>query len=311
MRSFWSDPYLWIHLAGVAVLPLTLELCLLGLAIGDPIFPPIVERLIVLTIGTVPIFLMQWQRPFYIFSVLLVAVRPEYLTIDQRRILKRFKTLGHQILTLIVAIGLGAILLWLYQVAPLVLQPAAQFPQWRSLGLLIASGGFLLSNLFLQVALSVLRVMLTKETEFALIDIYPIEQIRSNFSIFGWPLKQIMPPLTEAQTLAMATAVAAVPSVPASPPLVAPVPVIQTEAIANPPATVAPIAADDEAALADLVAVELTEPIATKAAEADLSEAESIASESIASVAPPLDSEESVPPEQPLPEQPIPEQPIV
>ncbi|MBD2089420.1 low-complexity tail membrane protein [Microcoleus sp. FACHB-1515] len=303
MRSFWSDPYLWIHLAGVAVLPLTLELCLLGLAIGDPIFPPIVERLIVLTIGIVPIFLMQWQRPFYIFSVLLVAIRPEYLTIDQRRILKRFKTLGHQILTLLVAIGLGAVLLQLYQIAPLVLQPAAQFPQWRGLGLLIASGGFLLSNLFLQVSLSVLRVLLIKETEFALIDVYPIEQIRSNFSIFGWQIKQIVPPLTEAQTLAMAAAAAAVPSaVPARPPSVAaPVSAAQTEAIAEQADPAPSIATDDEPALADLVAAELTETV-TEATSTDLEEAietDAIASEAIAANDP-ATSDATDQPEQPI-----------
>ncbi|NJL20500.1 MAG: low-complexity tail membrane protein [Leptolyngbyaceae cyanobacterium SM1_3_5] len=290
MRSFWLDPYLWIHLAGVAVLPLTLELCLLGLAIGDPVFPPIVERLIVLTIGIVPIFLMQWQRPFYIFSVLLVAIRPEYLTIDQRRILKRFKTLGHQILTLLVAIGLGGVLLWLYQIAPLVQQPVAQFPQWRGLGLLIASGGFLLSNLFLQVALSVLRVMLIKETEFALIDVYPIAQIRSNFSIFGLQVKQIVPPLTEAQTLAMAAAAAAAPPVaPASPPPVA-APPTPAAAIAEQPTTEPPTAIDDEPVLADLVAAELTETPPTESIETNpeaLIETESIANESVAADTPP------------------------
>ncbi|XTZ13067.1 MAG: low-complexity tail membrane protein, partial [cyanobacterium endosymbiont of Rhopalodia inflata] len=38
MNNFRSEPFLWIHLAGIAVVPLSLQLVLLGLAVGDP-FP--------------------------------------------------------------------------------------------------------------------------------------------------------------------------------------------------------------------------------------------------------------------------------
>ena len=38
MENFKAEPYLWIHLAGITVAPLTLQLAWLGLAIGNP-FP--------------------------------------------------------------------------------------------------------------------------------------------------------------------------------------------------------------------------------------------------------------------------------
>ena len=37
MRSFRSEPFLWIHLAGIAVAPLGLLVVWLALAIGDPL----------------------------------------------------------------------------------------------------------------------------------------------------------------------------------------------------------------------------------------------------------------------------------
>ncbi|HTL88469.1 MAG TPA: low-complexity tail membrane protein, partial [Leptolyngbya sp.] len=80
MRSFWTEPYLWIHLAGIAVLPLSLMICLLGLAAGDPILPPVVELGLVAIAGIAPIAWMQIQQPFCIFSLLAVAVRPERLS---------------------------------------------------------------------------------------------------------------------------------------------------------------------------------------------------------------------------------------
>lgn len=268
MRSFWSEPYLWIHVAGAAVLPITLELCLLGLAIGDPIFPPVIERFLVLSAGIAPILWMQWQRPFYIFSILFVGVQPEYLTTDQRRILRRFKTPTHQALTALVAIGLGGLFLQLYRIAPLVLEPAARFPQWRGLGLLIAAIAFLLTNLFLQIPLSVLRVMLTSDAEFATTEPYAIDQIRPNFSIFGWRVRQILPPLTAPQAEAMAaaataaallTAPAAVPPVPAAP-SVEPTPVA-TPAV-NPASDIALEAAVPEATPPAAEAVTETEAVA-------------------------------------------------
>ena len=92
MRSYWSDPYLWLHLAGLAVLPLWLEVGLLGLAVGDPVLPVWLELGLVGSVGILPILWMQLQRPFCIFSLVAVVVKPTQLTADQRKLLTLFKS---------------------------------------------------------------------------------------------------------------------------------------------------------------------------------------------------------------------------
>ena len=70
MRSFGSEPFLWIHLSGVAALPIFLGLCLLGLAVSSPLLPVWLEMFLVAVAGIVPVLWMQRFRPFYIFSIL-------------------------------------------------------------------------------------------------------------------------------------------------------------------------------------------------------------------------------------------------
>lgn len=193
MRSFWSDPYLWIHISGLAALPLFLELCLLGLAVGSPLFPVWVEVLLVGILGAVPVLWMQWFRPFYIFSILVVALRPSKLTPLQQKLLSRFKTPLNRVFTVVVTFTLAVILWQLYRIAPLAADGAPFPPQWRVAGLLLASLAFLASNLFLQVPVSVLGVLLTGETELAATPSYALEKIPQDFTILGWQLNRILP----------------------------------------------------------------------------------------------------------------------
>jgi len=51
-----SEPILWIHVAGLAVVPIFLELCLLGLAVSDPLLPAWLELFIVAAVGVVRCF---------------------------------------------------------------------------------------------------------------------------------------------------------------------------------------------------------------------------------------------------------------
>ena len=193
MRAFWSDPYLWIHAAGVAAVPLGLLVCLLGLAVGEPLLPVWLELGLIAIVGIAPIVWMQWQKPFYIFSLIAVAVKLERLTDDQRRILTLFKTRRSP-----VWIGLGAlvmlVLLWqIYWIAPIAadVTPFAV----RSLGLVVAAIAFLASNLFLQVPLSVGRVLLASDQEFGAAQPFAIEQIQQAFSVLGLKVNQIVPPM--------------------------------------------------------------------------------------------------------------------
>ncbi len=148
MRSFRSEPFLWIHLAGIAVVPLSLQVVWLGLAVGNPLPFFWLELLLVAAVGIVPVFWMQWQRPFSIFSLLILAVKPEEMMESQRQILSLLKSNRQRFLSAIAAIVMLLALWPLYQLAPIVVMAASIIPPFRLLGLLIASVAFLVSNLF-------------------------------------------------------------------------------------------------------------------------------------------------------------------
>ncbi len=191
MTNFRSEPFLWIHLSGLAVLPLCLELVWLGLSIGEPFLPFRLELLLIALIGIVPIFLMQWKRPFDIFSLLIIALNPTQLTSEQRQLLSLFKLPRQKIVNAIAPIILLIILWQLYKFAPVATIATANFPQIRILGFLVATFAFLLSNLFLQVPLSVLAVLLTKEEKCQKIEPYAVEKIAQDFTIPGIKINQV------------------------------------------------------------------------------------------------------------------------
>jgi hypothetical protein len=204
VRSFWSEPFLWIHLSGAAALPIFLGLCLLGLAVGSPLLPVWLEMFLVAVAGIVPVLWMQWFRPFYIFSILVVAVKPQNLTSLQHRILTRFKTKLNKGLALFVAVLLAVILWQLYRFAPLAASVAPFPPSWRWAGLLLAAAAFLASNLFLQVSASVMPVLLTPESELAATKPYVLEKIRQDFTIAPWQVDRLLPALAGETTVAVA-----------------------------------------------------------------------------------------------------------
>lgn len=195
MRAFWFDPYLWVHAAGAAVVPLGLLLCLLGFAVGDPSLPGWVELGIVSAIGILPIFWMQTQKPFYIYAIIALSLPPERLDASQRQILALFQSRKNVTWITVAAIVLFFILKQLYTIAPIA-SDVTPLPEARWIGLTVAAIGFFLSNLFLQVPLSVLSVMLTSEAEAAATPPIALEQIRQRFTIIGVPVNQILPPIT-------------------------------------------------------------------------------------------------------------------
>ena len=195
MRSYWSDPYLWLHLAGLAVLPLWLEVGLLGLAVGDPVLPVWLELGLVGSVGILPILWMQLQRPFCIFSLVAVVVKPTQLTADQRKLLTLFKSGRTQVLAIATAVLMAIVLRQLYVYAPIATEITPFNFESRWLGLLVAAVAFLFANLFIQVPVSVLSVLLTSDTAFAATVPYPPDQVRPNFTLLGLPLNQILPPI--------------------------------------------------------------------------------------------------------------------
>jgi hypothetical protein len=202
MRSFWSEPFLWIHLAGLAAFPLFLELCWIGLGVGDPLLPVWLEVALIASVGIIPVLWMQFSRPFNIFSILAVAIKPEKLSLDQRRILSLLKSPVHQLIASGGAVFMFWVLWQIYQAAPIA-TGIAPFPSsWRLAGLLLAGFAFLASNLFLQVPLAVFQVLFTSEAQFAATAAYPVEKIAQDFTIPGWQVDKILPlEITNPETL--------------------------------------------------------------------------------------------------------------
>ncbi|BAU12852.1 hypothetical protein LEP3755_33840 [Leptolyngbya sp. NIES-3755] len=199
MRSFWTDPYLWIHLAGVAAVPLALLVCLLGLAAGDPILPPWLEVGLVAAAGIAPIAWMQIQKPFYIYSLLAVALRPERLTEAQRKVLAMFLVRRNPVAVGVAAVVLFLVLKQIYAIAPIAegITPISG----HGLGLIVAAIGFLGSNLFLQVPLSVALVMWSSDAEVAQIAPIGVGEIPQRLFVFGLPVNAIVPPIQEDSTV--------------------------------------------------------------------------------------------------------------
>ncbi|BCL36853.1 low-complexity tail membrane protein [Nostoc sp. MS1] len=195
MPSFRSEPILWIHIAGLATLPVFLLLCLLFLSVGEPILPVWVELLLVAAAGVIPLLWMQLRRPFYIYAILGIALKPENLTEQQRKILCLINTKLNRGLALLAAIVSFFVLWQLYQATPLVVSITRHLPQWRILGLILAALTFLASNLFLQIPVSVARILVTNDTEFAAIEPLPLEKINQDFTILGVRVNKILPQL--------------------------------------------------------------------------------------------------------------------
>ncbi|MBD2100508.1 low-complexity tail membrane protein [Leptolyngbya sp. FACHB-261] len=193
MPPFWDEPFLWIHLAGLAAVPLALWVCTLGLAVGNPALPVELELLLVAAIGIGPILWMQWYKPFDIFSIIAVCLQPTVLTDNQRRVLRLFKTPLTRVVTVVGAVLMVLLLRRLYDLSPLLADIAPLPASWRLLGLLLAGAGFLAANLFLQVPLSVLRVLTVSQLSFESLEPYPTEQVDVDFTLLGWQVQQILP----------------------------------------------------------------------------------------------------------------------
>ncbi|MEO0925061.1 MAG: low-complexity tail membrane protein [Cyanobacteria bacterium J06643_13] len=191
-----SELFLWIHLGGIIMFPLFLTITLVGLCTGER-YSYVIELPLLVLIAIVPILLMQLYRPFNIFSVLFLSLKPETLTENQKKILVRFQTKQQKLLSAIAAILMLISLGFLYILAPTFSNIDILFlPRNRALGLAIAIIAFLGSNLFLQIPLSALQVLSTKESELAQTQACTSEEIARNFTTLGFWVKRI-PGLTK------------------------------------------------------------------------------------------------------------------
>jgi len=191
VKDLRSEPFLWIHLAGIAVLPISMELTIIGLSIGDG-YPFVLELPLLIGIAVLPILLMQLFRPFDIFSILFLALKPNCLNDRQRVVLSLFKTFKQKLFSTIAAVMMTLLLWLLYRLSPLATGVVDFIPQQRILGLVIAAAGFLASNLFLQIPLSVLLVLSTKQSKLAKIKPYPLDEIQQGYTIAGIKIDKIL-----------------------------------------------------------------------------------------------------------------------
>lgn len=185
-----SEPFLWIHLGGIVMFPLFFLLTAVGLAVGES-YSYWLEIPILVAIAILPILLMQLYRPFNIFSVLLFSLKPQSLTEDRRKILALFQRKQQKLVNAIAAVLMIFSLGLIYYSTPMLANIADLLPQQHILGFVVASIAFLGSNLFLQVPLSALQVLLTKESELDRIELYTPETVESNFTTLGIKLSKL------------------------------------------------------------------------------------------------------------------------
>jgi len=191
VKSLRSEPFLWIHLSGIVMFPVCLGIMWIALGLGNT-FNPFVELSILALIGILSILLMQLTRPFNIFSILLVSLRAESLNDQQKKILVLFKTFKNSLVSLL-ASSVMVVTLWLiYCLSPLSVGAINFVPQWRILSIAIACVAFWASNLFLQVPLSVLLVLLTKQAKLAKIKPYAVDKIEQDFTTPGIKVSKIL-----------------------------------------------------------------------------------------------------------------------
>lgn len=192
MATHRYDPYLWVHLAGIATVPLWLAICMLGLAVGSPQWPGL-ELALLGVLGVSPALLMQLGRPFYIFSLLALTLKPTALSDDQRRLLSLFQQWWVRGLAVVSPVLL-VWLLWEIYPRAVVASDITPFAPWgRVGGLAVAASSFAMANLFLQVPISVLAVMATTDKRFKRTVPYPLDRIQTSFTQAGIPLNRLLP----------------------------------------------------------------------------------------------------------------------
>lgn len=204
MAPWRRDPYLWVHLAGLATVPLWIDLCLLGLAVGNPTLPEL-ELGVMVVLGVLPVLVMQLRRPFYIFSLPGLALKPAALQDDQRRLLSQFRSWRVRLGALLVPLPLVWILLKLYPLAFLA-RDLTPFGDWGRLGgVAIATLSFLMANLFLQIPIAVLQVLATPDRLIAKVAPYAAENVAADFTWIGLMVGKILPDLANQPRFEMST----------------------------------------------------------------------------------------------------------
>lgn len=192
---YHQDPYLWVHLIGLAAVPLWLDICLLGLAAGTPRLPVWTEMAFLIGVGVLPVLWMQLRKPFCIFCLVLLSLKPNRLSDERRQLLRVFQGLPVKIVAALVPLPLVWILWKLYLLAPIASGFTPFASSGRAVGLGVAAITFLLANLFVQVPASVGVALLYSPQAMSKLPPCPVEQVRRAFTLVGLPVNGILPDL--------------------------------------------------------------------------------------------------------------------
>jgi hypothetical protein len=192
MTTFLTQPFVLIHLAGLAVVPISLVFVWLGLAVCEPMPFWDFKLIIVAITGVIPILYMQFKRPFYIYNILVFSLKPEILTEDQRKILTLLKTTKARLFaTVITSILMLLSLALIYKLIPLASTLSFLANQWSITGFFVAIFAFLVSNLFLQVPVSLLSIIFTPKDKFEQVSPLTPQSIKQEFTLIGFQLKNM------------------------------------------------------------------------------------------------------------------------
>lgn len=183
-----QNRYLWVYVASLAAVPLLLALCLAGLASAGPALPYGGQFWAIALLCIPPSLAMQWLRPFYIYSLPPLAIRPAELTDDYKRCLRLFQS--WQVKALAGATAVFAF--WLLK--QLYLRITFISPVFTPLaGGLIALLTFFLTCGLLQVSVSSLRALLVGQDALSRVSPYEEDAIAKDFLLLGFKVKKILP----------------------------------------------------------------------------------------------------------------------
>ena len=188
MFKVQQNRYLWVHLVGLAAVPLLLDICLAGLASAGPALPFKFQFWAIALICIAPSAWMQIQRPFYIYSLPPLAVKPSALSEDDRRCLTVLKSWQIKALAGLTAIFSLWLLSRLYDRLPQIL-PVME----PSVGLASAVAAFFFACLFLQISVSVVRSLLIGQDTLQRVKPIETSEIAASFFIPGLRVNKILP----------------------------------------------------------------------------------------------------------------------
>jgi hypothetical protein len=179
------DPFLWFHVAAIAAVPLTLVLSMLGLAVGDPVFPGWLE---IFLLGLPPIALsvwLQYSQPIFPYSLWVMHRPADKLADNQLKVLSLQKSYVTGWVAIVVGVFLYVVFRQLYISAPLAAGMTFLPSALRLVGVLWAVVFFAISALLLQVGVAAARILIMPVTEFMAAEPFDPANVGRGFFVIG------------------------------------------------------------------------------------------------------------------------------